>query len=481
MNVRDLLPSAVWGHFADLNAVPRPSKHEQRVTGFMKHFGESLGLETQVDGLGNVIIKKPGTAGKESGPVVILQSHLDMVHQKNEGTVFNFSTEGIQMYVDGDWVRAKGTTLGADNGMGVAATMALLSSKDVPHPPLVALFTTDEESGMTGAIGLEKGLIEGDIMLNMDTEEDDELCFGCAGGLDTVSTMSCKMESIKPGFVGFRLGVSGLNGGHSGMDIHKGLGNANRILIRLMYYVSSLYEGRVAKFKGGSVRNAIPREGSAVVAVQKKFQKECRTGLENLIDDIKTELAITEPNLIIWVEDAVTPHYVLDRKIQLRVLNALYAIPNGVFRMNTSIEGLVDTSNNLAVMELREGVFTTQNLSRSSIDSSKLDVANQVRAALESAGATVENDNEYPGWTPNPNSPILQLMKEIYTDLFGATPNASSIHAGLECGILSEKISDVDIISFGPTIKGAHSPDERVCVSSVQKFWLYLTTVLAKL
>ena len=473
MNVRDLSPKEVWNYFEDLNAVPRPSKKEEKVIEFMRNFGEGLSLPTYVDAAGNVIVKKPASKGMEDRKTVILQSHLDMVHQKNAETDFDFLTQGIESYVDGDWVTAKGTTLGADNGMGVATIMALLASDSITHPPLEALFTIDEETGMTGAFELEKGILDGEILLNLDTEDDDEYSIGCAGGIDTNSFKNYSTCSIENGLA-FEIIVKGLKGGHSGMDIHLERGNANKIMNRLLA-VGMSHDFCVYEIDGGSLRNAIPRESFAKVVVNSEnFLSE----LDELVSEIKNEYAVTEPDLIVEVNSIELPKEALSLKDSKELVNTIYSLFNGVYKMSQTIPGLVETSSSLARVILKNGDFTTQSLQRSSVDSSKYDVANTIGATLLNIGADVEHTGSYPGWAPNPKSEILELMVPLYKNMFNEEPKVQACHAGLECGILNERYPGLDMISFGPTIKNPHSPDEKVHIGSVDKFWGLLLEVL---
>jgi len=476
--VRALEPQLVWNKFADLNAVPRPSKKEERVIQFMVDFGKSLNLETLTDEVGNVIIRKPATSGLENRKCLTLQSHLDMVHQKNNDTVFDFDSQGIEMFVDGDWVKANGTTLGADNGMGVAAIMALLESTAIPHPPLEALFTIDEETGMTGAMGLQGGVLQGEILLNLDTEEDDEIDIGCAGGIDVTAEKNYKEKETSTGYVAYQITVNGLNGGHSGMDIHKGLGNANKIMNRILHYNSAKYAIQIASVDGGSLRNAIPRESIAVTVVD-EFQKiKFEENFEILGTVIKNELKITEQNLEINLTATEMPSKVMDSDAQEELLKGIYAAHNGVYAMSASIPDLVETSNNVARVLVKDGKIKVGCLTRSSVNSAKMDLAEALRATFELAGCVVTFGGSYPGWKPNPDSDILKVLKPKYEELFGEKPRVVACHAGLECGILGQNYPDMDMISFGPTIQGAHSPDERVKISSVQKFWKYLLAIL---
>tara|TARA_R110002049_G_scaffold269195_1_gene445998 strand:+ start:4801 stop:6276 length:1476 start_codon:yes stop_codon:yes gene_type:complete len=474
--IRELEPKAVWNKFADLNAVPRPSKKEERVIQFMLDFGTSLQLEAIKDAVGNVIIRKPATPGLENKKMVTLQSHLDMVHQKNNDTVFDFETQGIQMYVDGDWVRAEGTTLGADNGMGVAAIMALLESTDIPHPPLEALFTIDEETGMTGAMGLKGDVLQGDILLNLDTEEDDEIDIGCAGGVDVTARRNYDTVAVPANFIGYKVTVKGLSGGHSGMDIHRGLGNANKIMNRLLYAIGQQADARIAEIDGGSLRNAIPRESNAVLAI--KVTDNFMQNFESYVSTIKEELKFTEPKLQISITQTDMPTSVMESGVQHKLLRALYGAHNGVYAMSASIANLVETSNNIARVIVKDGAIKIGCLTRSSVDSGKMDLANALRSVFELADFEVEFSGTYPGWNPNPDSAILKVLSAQYETVFGMKPKVVACHAGLECGILGQNYPEMDMISFGPTIKGAHSPDERVSISSVQKFWKFTLEVL---
>ncbi len=478
--VRQLKPKELWNHFADLNAVPRPSKKEQRVIEFMKKFGEGLKLKTFVDEVGNVIIKKPASKGMESKTPIVLQSHLDMVHQKNSDTNFDFDKQGIAMFVDGDWVKAKGTTLGADNGIGVAAIMSILASTDVSHPAIDALFTIDEETGMTGALALKGGLLEGKILLNLDTEEDNELTIGCAGGVDVTATGSYQ-ETAPQHQAAFRIAVKGLTGGHSGVDIHKGRGNANKIIIRLLAELTNKFKIQVAGIDGGSLRNAIPREATADVLVADNTVDQIKNAIADYNHILKAENSFTDPNLEITVEPIGTPAKVLDAEFQSKIIKAIYACPNGIYRMTPSIEGLVQSSNNVARVLVKDGSYSIQCLTRSSVNSEKADLAQAITSAFELAGATIKLGGVYPGWEPKPEAPIVKLMSDLYQERYNEPAHVDAIHAGLECGILGTNYPEMQMISFGPNIYGAHSPDERVQVSSVQKFWGYLLETLKRI
>ncbi|RMG59983.1 MAG: aminoacyl-histidine dipeptidase [Bacteroidetes bacterium] len=475
-----LEPQALWGHFADLNAVPRPSKHEERVIQFMVDFGKSLDLPVQVDEVGNVIIKKPATPGMENRQTVVLQSHLDMVHQQNAGTGFDFATEGIRMRVDGDWVKAEGTTLGADNGIGVAAIMTILASKDIPHPAIEALFTIDEETGMTGAQGLKGGLLEGSILLNLDTEDDDELTIGCAGGIDVSVRGRYQVEACPAGMIGLDLAVKGLTGGHSGMDIHKGRGNANKLMNRLLLGLVQDFGARISRIDGGGLRNAIPRESHALVALPNETFAEAQNWLDQQQEVLSAEYQTTDPDLTVARTMVDVPMSLLAKDFQSQLLRAIYACPSGIYRLSPDIPGLVQTSNNLARVLVADGQYEVLCLTRSSVDSEKLDLAATIESAFVLIGAEVEMNGDYPGWTPKPHAPIIETMATLYRELFGEEPKVAACHAGLECGILGTNYPGMDMISFGPNIRGAHSPDEKVQVSSVQKFWRYLLETLAR-
>ncbi|WP_369996366.1 aminoacyl-histidine dipeptidase [Winogradskyella sp.] len=477
-DIRNLEPKALWNKFADLNAVPRPSKKEERVIKFMKDFGKNLGLETIEDEVGNVIIRKPATKGMEDLKPIVMQSHLDMVHQKNNDTVFDFDTQGIEMFVDGDWVKAKGTTLGADNGLGVATIMAILESDSIAHPDLEALFTIDEETGMTGAMGLKGGLLKGDILLNLDTEEDDEIGVGCAGGVDVTATGNYIEEPIaSDGNKAIKMVVKGLQGGHSGMQIHEGLGNANKIMNRLLYAV--IEDVKIAQIDGGSLRNAIPRESVATVVFRADKEDLLMNLLNALSETIKKEFKTMEPDLKIVFSETEFPKNVMPFDAQVQIVNAIYAAHNGVYRMSADISDLVETSNNIARVIVKDGEIKIGCLTRSSVESSKMDLANALRATFELAGCNVEFSGEYPGWQPNMDSDILKVMIPIYERLNnGEKPHVAACHAGLECGILGQNYPDMDMISFGPNIKGAHSPDERAQISSAQKYWEFVIEIL---
>lgn len=473
MDITQIEPKIIWKNFAALNAVPRPSKKEEKVIAFIKNFGENLGLETSVDATGNVIIRKPATAGMEDRKTVVLQSHLDMVCQKNNDVEFDFETQGIQMFVEGDWLKAKGTTLGADNGLGVAAMMSILESEDIAHPDIEALFTVDEETGMTGAFGLQPGVLTGDILLNLDTEEDDEIDIGCAGGIDVTANQSFAVEHFSGEVV--KLEIKGLQGGHSGMDIHKGFGNANKILARFLFL--GIEHGiQLIEINSGGLRNAIPREGTAVFSVTDRgvFLQKAEVLKKEIIEEFQS----IEKELSIRIETIAMEGNAIGEQESKRVVQALHAAHNGVFRMSPDVEDLVEASNNVARVELKNGDLQVLNLTRSSVESSKMQVANQLKSVFELAGIEVQFSGSYPGWKPKPGAEIIKIMEGIYEKEFGGKPNVVACHAGLECGIIGANYPKMEMVSFGPTIRGAHSPDERANIPSAQKFWKFLQEIL---
>lgn len=477
MDITQLEPQIIWKNFSALNSVPRPSKKEERVIAFMKKFGEDLGLETRVDETGNVIIKKPATAGMENRKPIVMQGHLDMVCQKNNDVNFDFETQGIEMEVQGDWLKAKGTTLGADNGLGVAAIMSVLESKNLPHPALEALFTIDEETGMTGAIGLKPGELNGEILLNLDTEEDDEIDIGCAGGVDVTASQTYNLEESRGQIL--KISVKGLQGGHSGMDIIKGFGNANTILGRLLFLGLEKENIKLISIDGGGLRNAIPREANAVFSVRNSV--EFIANALQLKSEILEEFATIEKDLQINIENTSSAQKAISEEDSKKIIYALNAAHNGVYRMSPDVKDLVETSNNVARVELKEGELKILNLSRSSVESSKTAVANQLKSVFELAGIKVDFAGSYPGWKPKPGAEIITIMTEIYKKQFGETPSVVACHAGLECGIIGANYPEMEMVSFGPTIRGAHSPDERASISSTQKFWKFLQEILANI
>ena len=477
-SIRNLEPIRLWNNFADLNAVPRASKKEEQVIEFIKNFGNHLGLETFEDDVRNVIIRKPATPGMENRKGIVLQSHLDMVHQKNNDTVFDFATQGIEMFVDGDWVKAKGTTLGADNGLGVATIMAILESKEIAHPAIDALFTIDEETGMTGAMGLKGGLLKGEILLNLDTEEDDEIGVGCAGGVDVTASKSYSPQSTPKNTIGYQISVKGLQGGHSGMEIHLGLANANKIMNRILIATNDCCS--ISSVLGGSLRNAIPRESNAQVVIVN--ETNFITAFEKIKADLLDEYQPIESEMIISMEKLhELPKTIISNECQQLFLKAVSGAHNGVFRMSPAIADLVETSNNIAKIILEKGQIKIECLTRSSVESSKENMVSSLRSVFELAGFEVNLSGDYPGWAPNMDSAILKVLASLYEKMNGEKAHVAACHAGLECGILGTNYPKMDMISFGPTIKGAHSPDERACISSTQKFWSFLKEILKEI
>jgi len=476
-----LEPQAVWKNFYSLTQIPRPSGHEDKIRKFIADFGRNHGLDTLIDEVGNVIIRKPAMSGMEDRKGVILQAHLDMVPQKNSGMHHDFENDPIVTVIDGEWVHARDTTLGADNGMGVAAAMAVLESTELKHGPVEVLFTSEEETGMTGALGLKPGLLKGEIMMNMDSEDEGELFIGCAGGINGTMTFNFRGQTLPAGYMGFEIKVTGLKGGHSGMDINLGRGNANKIMNRVLYEGHALYGLLLASIEGGSLRNAIPRESQASVAVPVAMAESFLDGLSGLSGKIKSEIATTDPGLIIEAIPAAIPDTVIEEGVFVRLLDAVYACPNGVMHMSSEMDGLVETSNNLAIIKSSRGAVAVKCLLRSSVDSAREDLVAMIRSVSELAGAVSVFDQGYPGWKPNPNSPILKSMREIYKAKFGKTPEIKAVHAGLECGIIGGSYPELDMISFGPTIRYPHSPDEKVNIASVGRFWDFLVETLANI
>ena len=448
---------------------------------FAKSFGEKLGLETLVDEVGNVIIKKPASSGMEDRVPIVMQAHLDMVCQKNAETDFDFDSQGIKMLVEDDWVRADGTTLGSDNGIGVASIMTILASDEIAHPPLEALFTIDEETGMTGAKGLKGGLLSGKIMLNLDTEEDNELTIGCAGGVDVTASRSYATEPAPAGMAGWRIVVRGLKGGHSGVDIHLGRANANKLMNRILWGASQKFGMRISKIDGGGLRNAIPRESVAEVVMPTDQVGPFQAWFKTVVATIKTEYQTTDPDTEILAESIDTPPHVIPTDLQKSLLGVLYAVPCGIHRMSPDIEDLVQTSNNLARVQVADGQVQLDCLTRSSVNSERDDLATAIQAVIELTGCEVKISSGYPGWQPVPDSAIVKLMSGLYEEMFGESAHVAACHAGLECGILGNNYPGMQMISFGPNIRGAHSPDERVQISSVKKFWKLLLETLKRI
>ena len=481
MPIRKLEPKSVWNNFYSLTQIPRPSGHTQKVAKFLVQWAKDLGMEAFQDECGNVIIRKPATPGMEDRKGIVLQAHMDMVPQKNNDKKHDFTKDPIETRIvhqdDGDWVYANGTTLGADDGLGVAAAMSVLESKTLKHGPLEALFTVDEETRMVGAKALKPGVLKGDILLNLDSETEGELYVGCAGGLDANVTFKYKEAPMPKGYKAFQVIVTGLRGGHSGMEINEGRGNANKVMARVLLPMVRHFKGKLVSFNGGNMRNAIPREAEAIIALPAEAENSALKLVSSTLATVKSELAAIDPNVSITIAPAKASK-IIAGTTGLKLLKALYACPNAVDRMSLEVKDLVETSNNLAIVHTGKGVITVNTLLRGSTDSLKEDLAESVRCAFELAGAKVFFDGGYSGWVPNMKSPILKTMKEQYKKLFGKEPAVMAIHAGLECGILAGAYPNWDMISCGPTLKSPHSPDERCFIPSVEKWWTFIQAVI---
>jgi dipeptidase D len=482
MELSELKPTAVFHYFNEICKVPRPSKKEEKIIAFLEAFAKEHKLEILKDECGNILIKKPATKGKEHLKTVVLQSHVDMVCEKNNDVTHNFLTDPIETEIDGEWLKAKGTTLGADNGIGVATELAILAANDIEHGPLECLFTVDEETGLTGAFALKEGFLSGDILLNLDSEDEGELFIGCAGGIGSIGEFHYKEVTVPEGYFFFKVEVKGLKGGHSGGDIHLGRGNANKILNRFLSQTAQKYDLYLSEINGGNLHNAIPREAYAICAVPHDAKELVRVDLNIFSAELENELSVTEPNLKLVLQSETPRTTAIDKDTTSRLLKTLYATPHGVFAMSQDIPGLVETSTNLASVKMQEeNVIKIATSQRSSILSARNDMANTVRAAFELGGASVSFGEGYPGWKPNPHSEILEVTAASYKRLFGVEAKVKAIHAGLECGLFLDKYPSLDMISFGPTLTGVHSPDERMHIPSVDKFWKHLLDVLANI
>lgn len=479
MKITDLTPSIVWKYFYEVTQVPRPSKKEGKMIQYLESFAAEHKLNIKKDKSGNILISKPATAGKENVPVVVLQSHMDMVCEKNNGTVHDFDNAPIETIIDNGWVKANGTTLGADNGIGIAASLAVLASNDIEHGPVECLFTVDEETGLTGAANLEEGFMTGNILMNLDSEDEGEIYIGCAGGKGTIATYEYVPQETTASFY-FKIGVKGLNGGHSGGEIHKGLGNANKILARFLYILDGEMQYELCGIDGGNLHNAIPREAWAIIGIDASEKEKVRVMLNQFTADIENELKHADPNVKITMESVEKPATCIDDTTASDLIYALVACPHGVMGMSHEIEGLVETSTNLASIKMKDGnkivIGTSQ---RSSIESRKNEVASMVEAVFISTGANdVVFTEGYPGWTPNTNSNILRIAQEAYKKLFNKDAAIKAIHAGLECGLFLEKYPQLDMISFGPTMRDVHSPNERLEIATVGLWWEHLLATL---
>jgi dipeptidase D len=477
-----LQPQPLFNYFEQICQVPRPSKKEEKIRQFLLDFAKENNLHSKTDEAGNVLILKPATPGMESAPTVILQTHMDMVCEKNSDKVFDFDNDPIEPVITDGWVKANGTTLGADCGIGIAAQLAVLTSEEIKHGPIECLITVDEETGLTGAFALKPGFLSGKILLNLDSEDEGEIFIGCAGGIDTIATFSYQKKEIPEGSAAFKIMVSGLQGGHSGDDIHKNRGNANKILTRFLQKASKNTSLKLAEFNGGNLRNAIAREAFAVVVLPENESEKLVEDFEQFNSDVLFEFERAEPKLKLALEKNEMPDFVVDGETQKKLMNALIACPHGVLEMSTRMEGMVETSTNLASVKFvgdNKIVVTTSQ--RSEIGSRKYFAAQIVEAVFNLADAEVVHSDGYPGWTPNPDSEVLKITVKSYEKIFGVKPVVRSIHAGLECGLFLEKYPDLDMVSFGPTIRGAHSPDERLNIETTQKFWNHLVDVLESL
>jgi len=478
--MKTLKPVLVWNFFHEITQIPRPSKKEERIIAYLKEFSKKQNLATKSDEAGNVLISKPATAGYEKHKTIILQSHIDMVCEKNSDVVHDFDTDPIDTYIDGDWVKARGTTLGADNGIGMSMMLAVLASDDLKHPALECLFTVDEETGLTGAFALKQNFLSGEIVINLDSEDDGEVFVGCAGGIDTVAKLGYKTEKTPENNFGFKVSVKGLQGGHSGDDIDKGLGNANKILNRFLWCVNKEMNLRLFNFDGGNLRNAIPREAVASACVPFSEKEKIRVMFNNYVHDLEIEIGDVELKMNLELESEPLQESVLDKKSSNALLNVLYACPHGVIAMSRDMPGLVETSTNLASVKMREGnIIEITTSQRSSVESSKHDIKQQVESVFTLTGAAVSHGDGYPGWKPNLKSEILKVATDSYVKLHKTQPKVRAIHAGLECGLFLEKYPFLDMISIGPTMRGVHSPDERLSISATQKCWVWLTEILA--
>jgi dipeptidase D len=473
-----LKPELVWYHFEEICKYPRASKKEEKIAEYVVSVGKRLGLQAEKDKFGNIVIRKPATPGKENLKTVVLQGHIDMVCEKNRDVEHDFDKDPIYPYIDGDWVKAKGTTLGADNGIGVACALAVLEDIDVEHGPLECLFTLDEETGLTGASSLKKNWLKADILINMDSEDLGTIFIGCSGGKNTAATFKAKLEKTPRNYSSFELKVAGLKGGHSGLEIHVGRGNAVKILNRAIWSYSQENNIRLSEINGGNKHNAIPREAFAVVLVPKNDEKKLKKFVAKYNETVKAEYVSVEPDLTVSIEKHVAPEKVMDEKTQKHLLNALYAIPHGVIKMSNDIPGLVETSTNLAVVETVGKNINIVTSQRSPVASQNVDITNMVTAVLRLAGAEIKYGDGYPGWAPDIHSDILKVFKSTFTKMYGKEPEVTAIHAGLECGIIKEKYPDMDMISFGPTMRDVHSPAEKLQISTVPEFYNQLKTVL---
>ncbi len=479
MSLQTLEPRAIWHYFEEITQVPRPSKKEEKIRAYLRDFAAKFNLPIKEDAIGNILISKAATPGMEERKTIVLQSHMDMVCEKNNDTVHDFENDPIQAYIDGEWVKARGTTLGGDNGIGMAAELAVLAATDIEHGPVECLFTVDEETGLSGAFALEQGFFTGRTLLNLDSEDEAEIFIGCAGGIDTTSTFTYAPTDAPEGYQYLRIEVKNLLGGHSGGDIHRQRGNANKILNRFLWQTSQKMEMVICKIDGGNLRNAIPREAWAIIGVPASRKEEVRVDLNIFTANIEGELAKVEPNLTITLESEEKQSTCIDPKTASNLMDALYACPHGVIAMSNDMEGLVETSTNLASVKMKgDNQIVVATSQRSSIESAKYDIANTVECVFHLAGAEPTHGDGYPGWKPDLNSEIMKTAVKTYEDLYNVTPAIKAIHAGLECGLFLDKYPGLDMISFGPTMHGVHSPDEQLHIPAVEKFYYHLLAIL---
>lgn len=478
-SIENLHPHLLWKYFLEICEIPRPSKKEEKITAYLLEFAQKQGLEARRDEIGNVVIFKSATPGKENVKPVVLQSHTDMVCEKHSNVEHNFDTDPIIPRIEEGWVKANGTTLGADDGIGIASQLAILASNDIEHGPIECIFTVDEETGLTGAFEMKPGFFTGKTLLNLDSEDEGELFIGCAGGVDTLATFVYDKRPVPSGYVAFRMEVKGLLGGHSGDDIHKGHGNSIKILNRFLWKSNMKYDICLSEIGGGNLRNAIPRESKALFTIDPSYVQSLKADFKEFAQEVKDELALTDSGVVLTLEEAALPETAICESVQFDLLNALYSCPNGVIAMSFEMPGLVETSTNLASVKMEDAdkiVVTTSQ--RSSVNSAKVDISQMVESVFRLANASVVHSDGYPGWKPNTNSEILRITEKAYKKLFGEKPIVRAIHAGLECGLFLEKYPELDMISFGPTIRGAHSPEERLDIQSTQKYWDLLLEVL---
>lgn len=476
--LENLEPAKVWRFFDEILRIPRPSKHEEKISRYLVDYGKKKGLETLCDEVGNVLIRKPATKGFENKPWVCLQSHIDMVCEKNSDKVFDFQKDAIQPVRDGEWLTADGTTLGADDGIGVATALAILDSDDIQHGPIECLFTIDEETGLTGASALKNDWLKSRILLNLDDEDEGEICVGCAGGIDTTVEIDYRTTDVEPDSEAFTIKVFGLKGGHSGDDINKGLGCANKIITRILWAATEHLGMRLAKLQGGNLRNAIAREAEALVTVPKANAEELQNLVNQFCKAVKYEFRSTEPDLNVTVEKSEMPGKLMEKTDHCNLLNALYACAHGVLAMSREIPNFVETSTNLASIKMDDAKIYIATSQRSSVESAKLAAAEKIESTFRLIGAKVAHSDGYPGWTPNPDSKVLKVAADAYRRLFNEEPTIRAIHAGLECGLIGEKYDGMDMISFGPTLRGVHSPDERIEIKTVAMFWKHTLEIL---